>query len=96
MVYPGANHTRFHHALGCLHLMQNAVRILRFKGVSISDSEEDGLYIAILLHDIGHMLTFRPLFTQKEMTATEQQKFDQHSIVGVAMLKNIDTIPIGN
>ena len=45
---------RFHHALGCLHLMQNAVRILRFKGVSISDSEEDGLYIAILLHDIGH------------------------------------------
>ena len=54
LVYPGAHHTRFHHALGCLHLMQNAVRILRFKGVSISDSEEDGLYIAILLHDIGH------------------------------------------
>jgi HD superfamily phosphohydrolase len=54
LVYPGAHHTRFHHALGCLHLMQNAVRILRFKGVNISDSEEDGLYIAILLHDIGH------------------------------------------
>jgi HD superfamily phosphohydrolase len=54
LVYAGAHHTRFHHALGCLHLMQKAVRILRFKGVSISDSEEDGLYIAILLHDIGH------------------------------------------
>jgi uncharacterized protein len=54
LVYPGAHHTRFHHALGCLHLMQNAVRILRFKGVQISDSEENGLYIAILLHDIGH------------------------------------------
>jgi HD superfamily phosphohydrolase len=54
VVYPGAHHTRFHHALGCLHLMQKAVRILRFKGVSISSDEENALYIAILLHDIGH------------------------------------------
>ena len=54
LVYPGAHHTRFHHALGCLHLMQNAVRILRFKGLKISSEEENGLYIAILLHDIGH------------------------------------------
>ena len=54
LVYPGAHHTRFHHALGCLHLMQNAVRILRFKKVEISNLEENGLYIAILLHDIGH------------------------------------------
>ncbi|AXT55013.1 HD domain-containing protein [Aquimarina sp. AD1] len=54
LVYPGAHHTRFHHALGCMHLMQNAVRVLRFKGVSISADEEDALYIAILLHDIGH------------------------------------------
>ncbi|WP_405206786.1 HD domain-containing protein [Aquimarina sp. LLG6339-5] len=54
LVYPGAHHTRFHHALGCMHLMQNAVRVLRFKGVSVSADEEDALYIAILLHDIGH------------------------------------------
>ncbi|SEK54853.1 hypothetical protein SAMN04487910_0790 [Aquimarina amphilecti] len=54
LVYPGAHHTRFHHALGCMHLMQNAVRVLRFKGVSISPEEEDALCIAILLHDIGH------------------------------------------
>lgn len=54
LVYPGAHHTRFHHALGCMHLMQNAVRVLRFKGVQISSEEEDALYIAILLHDIGH------------------------------------------
>lgn len=54
LVYPGAHHTRFHHALGCLHLMQKAVRILRFKGVNISDEEENALYVAILLHDIGH------------------------------------------
>lgn len=54
LVYPGAHHTRFHHALGCLHIMQKAVQTLKFKGVSISQEEEDALYIAILLHDIGH------------------------------------------
>ena len=54
LVYPGAHHTRFHHALGCMHLMQKTVRVLRFKGVTISDDEENALYIAILLHDIGH------------------------------------------
>ena len=54
LVYPGAHHTRFHHALGCLHLMQKAVQTLKFKGVAISDEEENALYIAILLHDIGH------------------------------------------
>lgn len=54
LVYPGANHTRFHHALGCLHIMQKAVSVLRFKNVQISEEEEHALYIAILLHDIGH------------------------------------------
>ena len=54
LVYPGAHHTRFHHAIGCVHLMQKAVNVLRFKGVTISKAEEEGLYIAILLHDIGH------------------------------------------
>ena len=54
LVYPGAHHTRFHHALGCMHLMQKAVTCLRFKGVEISAAEETALYIAILLHDIGH------------------------------------------
>jgi len=54
LVYPGAIHTRFHHALGCIYLMQKAVRVLRFKQVEISDEEENGLYVAILLHDIGH------------------------------------------
>lgn len=54
LVYPGAQHTRFQHAIGCVHLMQKAVRVLRFKGISISDDEENAVYIAILLHDIGH------------------------------------------
>jgi hypothetical protein len=54
LVYPGANHTRFHHALGCIHLMQKAVRVLRIKQIDISKEEENALCIAILLHDIGH------------------------------------------
>ncbi|SEP62190.1 HD domain-containing protein [Flavobacterium urocaniciphilum] len=54
LVYPGAHHTRFHHALGCLHIMQKAVQTLKFKGVAISNEEENALYITILLHDIGH------------------------------------------
>jgi len=54
LVYPGAHHTRFHHALGCMYLMQKAIQVLRFKGVEILQGEEDGLLCAILLHDIGH------------------------------------------
>jgi hypothetical protein len=54
LVFPGAHHTRFHHALGSMFLMQKAVQVLRFKGVDISINEETALYIAILLHDIGH------------------------------------------
>ncbi|WP_034039849.1 HD domain-containing protein [Wocania ichthyoenteri] len=54
LVYPGAHHTRFHHAIGCVHLMQQAVNVLRFKGVTITNEEEEALYAAILLHDIGH------------------------------------------
>jgi len=54
LVFPGAKHTRFEHVLGCMYLMQKTIEMLRFKGVSISDKEAEGLYIAILLHDIGH------------------------------------------
>ncbi|MBM6498611.1 HD domain-containing protein [Flavobacterium macrobrachii] len=54
LVYPGAHHTRFHHALGAMHMMQKAIEVLRFKSVAISKEEENALLIAILLHDIGH------------------------------------------
>jgi HD superfamily phosphohydrolase len=53
-VYPGALHTRFHHALGAMHLMHEALSVLRSKGVRISDHEFESALIAILLHDIGH------------------------------------------
>ena len=54
MVYPGALHTRFHHALGALHLMTEAIESIKSKGHEITKEEETGAYIAILLHDIGH------------------------------------------
>jgi len=54
MVYPGANHTRFEHALGAVYLMRSAIAILKLKGQEITDEEADAVTIAILLHDIGH------------------------------------------
>lgn len=54
LVYPGALHTRFHHVLGAMHLMSKAVATIRRKGHEISDKEEQGVLLAILLHDIGH------------------------------------------
>jgi HD superfamily phosphohydrolase len=54
LVYPGAIHTRFHHALGAMHLMSLALEVLRNKGHYISAEEEEAATIAILLHDIGH------------------------------------------
>ncbi|MFC4873735.1 HD domain-containing protein [Negadavirga shengliensis] len=54
MVYPGALHTRFHHAIGAMHLMSVTLDHLRNKGVEIADNEYEAALIAILLHDIGH------------------------------------------
>ncbi len=53
-VYPGAIHTRFHHALGAFHLMRKALSILKIKGVKISEEEELAAEVAVLLHDMGH------------------------------------------
>ena len=54
LVYPGAMHSRFGHSLGAMHLMQEAVYSLRQEGVTITEEEETGAMIAILLHDVGH------------------------------------------
>jgi HD superfamily phosphohydrolase len=54
LVYPGALHTRFHHAIGAMHLMGLAIETIRSKGHAISAEEEEASAIAILLHDIGH------------------------------------------
>lgn len=54
LVYPGAQHTRFHHALGAMHLMGLVMSELRAKNTPISDQEEEAALLAVLLHDIGH------------------------------------------
>ena len=54
IVFPGANHTRFEHALGCVYLMRSAISNLRHKGVEITEEESEAVSATILLHDIGH------------------------------------------
>ena len=54
LIFPGATHTRFHHALGAMHLMFTALETLKLKGIEISKEEEKSALLAILLHDIGH------------------------------------------
>jgi HD superfamily phosphohydrolase len=54
LVYPGAVHNRFLHAVGCMHLMQEAIDSLRNKGVDITEAEAEAACLAILLHDVGH------------------------------------------
>ena len=54
LVFPGARHSRFEHALGAMHLMNLVVESLRKKGIEISAEEQEAMAVAILLHDIGH------------------------------------------
>lgn len=54
LVYPGATHTRMQHAMGAVYLMNQAINVIRTKGVEITDNEAEAVTIAILLHDIGH------------------------------------------
>lgn len=54
LVYPGAQHTRFQHALGAMHLMSQALEVLKSKGIAVTESECEAVTIAVLLHDIGH------------------------------------------
>ncbi len=54
LVYPGAVHNRFQHAVGSMFLMQEAIDVLRAKGVEITREEDEAACFAILLHDIGH------------------------------------------
>jgi HD superfamily phosphohydrolase len=84
LVYPGAHHTRFHHALGCMHLMQKAIQTLRFKTVQISEEEENALLIAILLHDIGH----GPFSHAMEQSIVEEVHHEQLSLLFMEQLND--------
>ena len=85
LVYPGAHHTRFHHALGCVHLMQKSVQVLRFKGVDITEQEEQGLLCAILLHDIGHG-PFSHAMEHSIVTGVS------HEYISIQFMENLNTL----
>jgi HD superfamily phosphohydrolase len=76
MVYPGAIHTRFHHALGAMHLMTEALKSLQSKSHTISAEEVEGAQLAILLHDIGH----GPLSHALEYALLEHIKHEELSL----------------
>ncbi len=84
LVYPGAHHTRFHHAIGCMHLMQKTIQVLRFKGVLISEEEEEALLGAILLHDIGH----GPFSHAMEHSIVEKVN---HEHISLLFMQNLNT-----
>ena len=83
LVYPGAHHTRFHHALGAMFLMYRAVSVLRQKRVEISNQEEEALYLAILLHDVGH----GPFSHSLEGSIVE---YMDHEQITVAIMKRLN------
>ena len=77
LVYPGAIHTRFHHALGAMHLMGKAINVLRTKGKEITEKEAEAATIAILLHDIGH----GPFSHALEKTILTNVHHEEHQLV---------------
>lgn len=101
-VYPGALHTRFHHALGALHLTVEAMKILRSKGITITEEENEATCLAILLHDIGHApfshaleFMFTDLHHEQISTAYFQalsEEFTQYPLVTALQIFN-DTYP---
>ncbi len=84
-VYPGANHSRFQHCLGAMHLMETALRTLKSKGIDISIEEEQATLAAILLHDIGHGPFSHALensiisgITHEDMSLLLMKKLNEH------------------
>jgi len=84
LVYPGALHTRFHHALGAMHLMCLSIETLRNKGHKITAEEEEAVIIAILLHDIGH----GPFSHALEQTIVEGISHEDISILLMSKLNH--------
>ncbi|MEY4110864.1 MAG: hypothetical protein RLZZ46_1219 [Bacteroidota bacterium] len=84
-VYPGALHTRFHHAIGAMHLMNSCIAVLREKGFSISEDEKRAALLAILLHDIGH----GPFSHALEGTLIEDAHHEDLSLLFISRLNEI-------
>lgn len=83
LVYPGAQHTRFQHSLGAMHLMSESIAQLRAKGIEITEDESSAVLAAILLHDIGHA----PFSHVLEDTLT---KDITHEEISLLMMQNIN------
>ena len=83
-VYPGALHTRFHHAIGAMHLMGEALKSLQEKGVEITPEEVEASQLAILLHDIGH----GPFSHALEHSLL---KGVHHEAISLAIMKKLNT-----
>ena len=95
LVYPGAQHTRFQHSLGAMHLMSESIAQLRAKGIEITDDESSAVLAAILLHDIGHAPfshvledTLTKDITHEEISLLMMQKINQE--MGGALEMAID------
>jgi HD superfamily phosphohydrolase len=84
LVYPGAIHTRFQHALGAMHLMRRVLESFRGKGIEISEREAEAAQIAILLHDIGH----GPFSHTLEETLLHQVK---HESISYQLMRKLDS-----
>ncbi|MFN3556499.1 MAG: HD domain-containing protein [Bacteroidales bacterium] len=90
LVYPGALHTRFQHAMGAMYLMGQAIDTLRSKGHPINDEEAEGATLAILLHDIGH----GPFSHALEATLVEGMHHEHLSLLFYQRLRNIMPGPV--
>jgi len=88
LVYPGALHTRFHHALGAMYLMQRAIESLKLKGIKITNKEAEAVTLAILLHDIGH----GPFSHALEFSLTQNVS---HEDISLMFMQKLNTIFCG-
>ncbi len=91
LVYPGALHTRFHHALGAMYLMSQALEVLKAKGITITTTECKAALLAILLHDIGHS----PFSHALEHTLVEGLDHEELSFLFMERLKYLQPEGIG-
>lgn len=89
-VYPGAMHSRFLHSLGAMHLMQEAISVLRAKGVNITDNECTASMAAILMHDIGH----GPFSHVMEHTLVEGITHEEISLMMMKNIQNSESITV--
>lgn len=89
-VYPGAMHSRFLHSIGAMHLMQEAISVLRAKGVDITDNECTASMAAILMHDIGH----GPFSHVMEHTLVEGITHEEISLMMMKNIQNSESITV--